>query len=881
MIIVIYLLLDLKLRFLMRKFLLFVAFIFGLFSQIFATHQRAGEITYKALGGLGYEFKIVTYTYTQSPADRPQLTIKWGDGSSGNVLRTQKINLPNDISRNEYAGAIHIYPGNGTYTVSVEDPNRNYGVLNIPNSVNVPFFIQTQLIINSFLGPNTSVELLSQPVDVGCVNIPFLHNPGAFDADGDSISYKLVACRGTFGLPIPGYILPNLVDATVEATFTIDSVSGTIIWDKPILQGEYNIAFLIEEWRNGVRIGYVTRDMQISIIACTNNPPVINQLNDTCVMAGTMLTFGVSAFDPDTNWLGLSAVGGPFVVNDSPASFPVVSGHGTVSSVFTWNAVCSHVQLQPYQVVFYAKDTLNFPQLTDIKTVNITVISPAPENLSASPVGNSIHLSWNSAVCKKAIGYEIYRRNGFYGFEPDYCETGVPAYTGYQKIVVIEGISDTTFKDNNAGGNGLIQGIDYCYMVVATFDDGAKSYASNEVCTSLKKDVPIITNVSVEKTNLNDGEMYLAWSKPTEMDTLIYPPPYKYLIWRASSEEPSGFVKIDSTNSINDTLYFDTGINTASLNYWYKIALYSLANANRDSVGETQKAESMFLETAPSDHSLILSWNVKVPWENDNYSIYRLNSETNFFDSIGFTLVPSYKDSSLTNGKTYTYFVKSKGKYTAPGFVDPIVNYSQINSGIPFDNVSPCPPILSDSTNCELWQNILSWSNPINCPADISKYLIYYSTLQNEDLILIDSVTDPFQTQYIHSNLSSIVGCYAVIAVDSIGNRSDYSDTVCINIDACSLYRLPNVFTPNEDTFNDRFIPFPYKSVDHIELKIFNRWGRIVFETNDPDINWDGKNMNNNSPCSDGAYFYVCDVYEIRLNGLSKRTLTGSVTIFR
>ena len=64
-------------------------------------------------------------------------------------------------------------------------------------------------------------------------------------------------------------------------------------------------------------------------------------------------------------------------------------------------------------------------------------------------------------------------------------------------------------------------------------------------------------------------------------------------------------------------------------------------------------------------------------------------------------------------------------------------------------------------------------------------------------------------------------------------------------------------------------------------MKIFNRWGRIMFETNDPNINWDGKNKNNNSDCAAGVYFFVCDVYEIRLTGFTKRTLTGSVTILR
>ncbi len=47
------------------------------------------------------------------------------------------------------------------------------------------------------------------------------------------------------------YFPPNQVNTQIPTTFEIDPFSGTIIWDKPLMQGEYNIAFLIEEWRYG------------------------------------------------------------------------------------------------------------------------------------------------------------------------------------------------------------------------------------------------------------------------------------------------------------------------------------------------------------------------------------------------------------------------------------------------------------------------------------------------------------------------------------------------------------------------------------------------------------------------------------------------------
>jgi hypothetical protein len=64
-------------------------------------------------------------------------------------------------------------------------------------------------------------------------------------------------------------------------------------------------------------------------------------------------------------------------------------------------------------------------------------------------------------------------------------------------------------------------------------------------------------------------------------------------------------------------------------------------------------------------------------------------------------------------------------------------------------------------------------------------------------------------------------------------------------------------------------------------MTIFNRWGKIVFTTEDPNINWDGKDKYTHMDCSDGVYFYVCDVYEYRLAGIRKRTLTGCVQLLR
>jgi hypothetical protein len=54
----------------------------------------------------------------------------------------------------------------------------------------------------------------------------------------------------------------------------------------------------------------------------------------------------------------------------------------------------------------------------------------------------------------------------------------------------------------------------------------------------------------------------------------------------------------------------------------------------------------------------------------------------------------------------------------------------------------------------------------------------------------------------------------------------------------------------------------------------------LIFETTDPDINWDGKYMENNKKVVDGVYYYICDVYEYHLTGIEPRTLVGFIHIF-
>ena len=64
-------------------------------------------------------------------------------------------------------------------------------------------------------------------------------------------------------------------------------------------------------------------------------------------------------------------------------------------------------------------------------------------------------------------------------------------------------------------------------------------------------------------------------------------------------------------------------------------------------------------------------------------------------------------------------------------------------------------------------------------------------------------------------------------------------------------------------------------------MKIYNRWGTLVFETNDKDINWDGKSKDAKTDCPEGVYYYTCRVNFYRVSGVESIQLNGYIHLIR
>jgi gliding motility-associated-like protein len=130
---------------------------------------------------------------------------------------------------------------------------------------------------------------------------------------------------------------------------------------------------------------------------------------------------------------------------------------------------------------------------------------------------------------------------------------------------------------------------------------------------------------------------------------------------------------------------------------------------------------------------------------------------------------------------------------------------------------------------------------------DHSEYAEYNSIFINEREFILDTVVDIINytfgepgTYWIAQYVSNDAGCH-----------DEYYRS--ITVEPNSMY-LPNAFTPNQDKYNNGFGTTFSRTPDVWHMVIYNRWGQLVFETNDPTEYWTG--YKNGQPLLDGVYTY-------------------------
>ena len=905
----------------------------------FATHNRAGEIRVEQIGtGLRVRATITTYTAVlgaSQEADRDSLLIDWGDGSTTWVFRGngptgpggvgQGVSIGNNLQRNVYA-AEHAYSGRGSYTISMEDPNRIAGILNIDQSINEVFYLETvfTFLNTQFQGPNSTPQLLQEPIDDGCVGKRFVHNPNAFDPDGDSLSYELGVPRSIMGQPIPNYRFPSEFTSDAGASeFELDPVTGTLTWEFPRREGSYNAVILIISWRGGRPIDTTLRDMQIFIAECDNEPPVVEVANDFCLVAGDTLTLdpvATAPIDEDQEVsLTVSAAALDFAVQ--PATW---TGGETVDDFedqpytarFDWETACEHVERYPYNVIFKATDdggsaAGNATRLSTLEVVEVLVSAPPPEALDVVAGDGLIDLTWDSPyACEAAqdsffYGFAVYRREGSNPFPYDSCRQGLDGegYTLIEDRTLAQRDGRYVFTDDD-----IERGRTYCYRIVGRFVrytaagnpfNLIESIASEEVCVQSSRDLPLLTRVDVLETSPSAGRIDVRWTAPLaeDLDTAANPPPYVYEVLRSPGIGTSDFAAVPGTRRSfstfaaleRDTMFVDEGLDTENVGYTYAVAFTSAGQEGLPPL----PSSSHFLGTAGSDGAITLTWAAETSWENVSYAVL-LETELGGFDTLARVTETRYVDAGLENGVERCYRIVAFGTYGVGEIYSPLINRSQVACGVALDTMPPCPPTVSVRSVCDdiieeastepPYTNTISWSFD-DCPPadDLTAVRVYeLSDSVGSSRALIAEVDATAGSSLRDERPLEVAACYAVTAVDSTGNESPLSASFCVG--NCPFYDLPNVFTPNDDGQNDVLRPRVSRFVETVNLQIFNRWGVLVYETTDPQLGWDGT-ARGGGEVSEGTFFYTCEVFERLPEGgvglVGTEPLSGYIEVLR
>ena len=324
-----------------------------------ASHIMGGELVYKHLGGLDYEVTLVIYRDCYGiPISSPEAilitssscgqsislpvdTIGVAQLASGcsNLLTTcQGGQLPG-FEVYAYRDTVSLPMACADWVFTWASCCRNAAVTNLTAPDQYGYHVEAHLN-NLAVAGNSSPVFQELEMPFTCVNSTYCLDNGAYDADGDSLVYFMVNPLDDQGTPIPYNAPFSVADPfpTVGGHF-FDPVTGNHC-AVPSQNGAWVMAYKVEEYRNGVFVGSVVRDIQIWTSVCAS--AVLDFAGTVTDTLGNPVTVG----DVELYAYGLNQAGSMMVASTT------VNGLGEYS--FT-------NQPNGQYIVRAVPDTVNYP----------------------------------------------------------------------------------------------------------------------------------------------------------------------------------------------------------------------------------------------------------------------------------------------------------------------------------------------------------------------------------------------------------------------------------------------------------------------------------------------------------------------------------------
>lgn len=160
------------------------------------------------------------------------------------------------------------------------------------------------------------------------------------------------------------------------------------------------------------------------------------------------------------------------------------------------------------------------------------------------------------------------------------------------------------------------------------------------------------------------------------------------------------------------------------------------------------------------------------------------------------------------------------------------------------------------------------------------------SSLCREEIMILEVPSDDEQLSFEWNNgqtKSSIevteTGTYEVLVQKEACSITDTVEITYITCEDC-VVNAPNIFSPNLDGFNDDFRAFSNCPILNYSIKIFDRWGAMVFSSDSIENTWDGQTPKKES-LNAGLFVYIIEYEAEQYGEMVSGKVVGEVTIIK
>ena len=637
-------------------FIAVILLFFGGMNQAFSAHLVGGDITYRCLGknnqGLNqYQISVNVYKDCEGTPQFPvgntpfdqNIRIRIFDGITNSFVREivasfrDSTILDNTSSDSCVAPPENICYAFTQYRTSVslpDNPNgyhitwsrccRNGSIRNIINP-DGSGMVLSAFIPNTDLCNNSPQFVNELPTHI-CLNENFRFDHSAFDIDGDSIAYVL-SVPWTAGdrldpiptpLPpphtpvnfLPPYVFTNPMGGNPQ--LAVNQRSG-LMTVRPTSLGQFVFSLTALEYRNGMLISELKRDIQINVIPCPINfpPDIVRPRDPFEVILDTMFFFrgknscfpftivDINGIDVPEDNLTISVEGAIFGPQYG-ATFDDTSGLSPIIGTICWTPSCEIGDINDNRIIVRAEDTNDCPgPNVTYDTLYVKVLPP----IADPPVPKCVTtLSANILEVEWEPIPEV-DRGGFDGY---YLSRKVN--NTWEQIAIIDDPNVSSYIDTLRGSG---QGICYRIQTAKNCPNFILGEPSPEVCTT-SADQLEFCRVTVPDSI---GGVVLNWVG-IDLTSIV-----GFRIYRRVDGE-SDFTLLTEINDLEVEEWRDSLAQPSNSSYCYLLSLVDGCGAEI-TVGQHC---TILLRVSENNDRLQLDWRRYRGWEEgvSNYEIYEI-----------------------------------------------------------------------------------------------------------------------------------------------------------------------------------------------------------------------------------------------------------------